>query len=126
MTTTINVTISTDANVSARELLGYVQYVFNCDDIYIEDGLIDLLEDERITVTNRIDYALMGQTLRDARRAKKITVRNLAHKVGMLPGEYSELEYGKRILCPGSKTFLALMEALGLTADSLIFPPREE
>ena len=65
-----------------------------------------------------MDLKILGERIRDARRAKKFTQEQLAEKVNIAPYYLGEIERG--VKAPSLKVFVAITEALSVSADSLL------
>lgn len=65
-----------------------------------------------------LDYAEIGQRVRKARLAAKITQEQLAEKVGVGTTHISHIETGNSI--PSLKLFVDVLNALGLSADAIL------
>ena len=65
-----------------------------------------------------MDNLTLGKRIREARRAKKFTQEYLSEKASIAPYYLGEIERG--IKAPSLKVFIAITEALKVSADSLL------
>ena len=82
---------------------------------------------ERRSGSSEPEYADMGDRLRQARRARGLSLRRLAEVVGVSPSLISQVETGRAK--PSVNTLYALANELGVSLDVLLFmdtqPPVE-
>jgi transcriptional regulator with XRE-family HTH domain len=82
---------------------------------------------ERRSGSSEPEYAGMGDRLRQARRARGLSLRRLAEVVGVSPSLISQVETGRAK--PSVNTLYALANELGVSLDVLLFmdtqPPVE-
>ena len=83
---------------------------------------------ERRSGASEPEYAGMGDRLRQARRARGLSLRRLAEVVGVSPSLISQVETGRAK--PSVNTLYALANELGVSLDVLLFmdtqPPVED
>jgi transcriptional regulator with XRE-family HTH domain len=83
---------------------------------------------ERRNGSSEPEYATMGDRLREARRARGLSLRRLAQQVGVSPSLISQVETGRAK--PSVNTLYALATELGISLDVLLFmdtePPPED
>lgn len=65
-----------------------------------------------------LNYGEIGQRIRKARLAAKVTQEQLAEKVGVGTTHISHIETGNSI--PSLKLFVDVLNALGLSADAIL------
>ncbi|HYN69886.1 MAG TPA: cupin domain-containing protein [Candidatus Eisenbacteria bacterium] len=74
---------------------------------------------ERPNGSSEPEYATMGDRLREARRARGLSLRRLALMVGVSPSLISQVETGRAK--PSVNTLYALATELGISLDVLLF-----
>ena len=74
---------------------------------------------ERRNGSSEPEYAWMGDRLRQARRARGLSLRRLAEVVGVSPSLISQVETGRAK--PSVNTLYALATELGISLDTLLF-----
>ena len=74
---------------------------------------------ERRSGATEPEYATMGDRLRQARRARGLSLRGLAEVVGVSPSLISQVETGRAK--PSVNTLYALATELGISLDVLLF-----
>jgi len=74
---------------------------------------------ERRSGATEPEYATMGDRLRQARRARGLSLRGLAEVVGVSPSLISQVETGRAK--PSVNTLYALATELGVSLDVLLF-----
>jgi transcriptional regulator with XRE-family HTH domain len=74
---------------------------------------------ERRSEATEPEYATMGDRLRQARRARGLSLRGLAEVVGVSPSLISQVETGRAK--PSVNTLYALANELGISLDVLLF-----
>ena len=74
---------------------------------------------ERCGASAEPEYAGMGDRLREARRARGLSLRRLAELVGVSPSLISQVETGRAK--PSVNTLYALATELGISLDVLLF-----
>jgi transcriptional regulator with XRE-family HTH domain len=83
---------------------------------------------ERRNGSTEPEYASMGDRLRQARRARGLSLRGLAQVVGVSPSLISQVETGRAK--PSVNTLYALATELGISLDVLLFmdtqPPSDD
>lgn len=72
--------------------------------------------------TGRPDYPEMGERLREARRARDLSLRTLAERLGVSPSLISQIETGRAN--PSVSTLYALAAELDVSLDELLFNDR--
>lgn len=65
------------------------------------------------------DYIAIGDRLRTARKALRLTQAQVAELLGLSPSFYGHIERGTR--CPSFPTFKKICEILDIDAEYLIF-----
>ena len=61
----------------------------------------------------------IGENLRKYRKQRKMTQENLAEKANLTPNYIGMVERGEKI--PSLETFITLLNALGVSADMVLF-----
>jgi transcriptional regulator with XRE-family HTH domain len=74
------------------------------------------------TRTSRPDYPEMGERLREARRARNLSLRTLAERLGVSPSLISQIETGRAN--PSVSTLYAIAAELDVSLDELLFNDR--
>jgi transcriptional regulator with XRE-family HTH domain len=74
------------------------------------------------TRTSRPDYPEMGERLREARRARSLSLRTLAERLGVSPSLISQIETGRAN--PSVSTLYAIAAELDVSLDELLFNDR--
>ena len=74
------------------------------------------------TRTGRPDYPEMGERLREARRARNLSLRTLAERLGVSPSLISQIETGRAN--PSVSTLYAIAAELDVSLDELLFNDR--
>ena len=74
------------------------------------------------TRTGRPDYPEMGERLREARRARSLSLRTLAERLGVSPSLISQIETGRAN--PSVSTLYAIAAELDVSLDELLFNDR--
>lgn len=69
---------------------------------------------EREESNASIELALVGQSIREARKSINLTQKELGEKVGVQTAQISKIEKGRNITLA---TIIKLLHALGITAD---------
>jgi transcriptional regulator with XRE-family HTH domain len=72
--------------------------------------------------TGRPDYPEMGERLREARRARNLSLRTLAERLGVSPSLISQIETGRAN--PSVSTLYAIAAELDVSLDELLFNDR--
>ena len=72
--------------------------------------------------TGRPDYPEMGERLREARRARNLSLRDLAERLGVSPSLISQIETGRAN--PSVSTLYAIAAELDVSLDELLFNDR--
>jgi transcriptional regulator with XRE-family HTH domain len=72
--------------------------------------------------TGRPDYPEMGERLREARRARALSLRTLAERLGVSPSLISQIETGRAN--PSVSTLYAIANELDVSLDELLFNDR--
>src|SRR4051812_42869777 len=72
--------------------------------------------------TTRPDYPEMGERLREARRARNLSLRTLAERLGVSPSLISQIETGRAN--PSVSTLYAIAAELDVSLDELLFNDR--
>jgi transcriptional regulator with XRE-family HTH domain len=72
--------------------------------------------------TGRPDYPEMGERLREARRARSLSLRTLAERLGVSPSLISQIETGRAN--PSVSTLYAIAAELDVSLDELLFSDR--
>ena len=72
--------------------------------------------------TGRPDYPEMGERLREARRARGLSLRELADRLGVSPSLISQIETGRAN--PSVSTLYAIAAELDVSLDELLFNDR--
>ena len=72
--------------------------------------------------TGRPDYSEMGERLREARQAQRLSLRVLAVRLGVSPSLISQIETGRAN--PSVSTLYALATELDVSLDELLFNER--
>jgi transcriptional regulator with XRE-family HTH domain len=72
--------------------------------------------------TGRPDYPEMGERLREARRARSLSLRTLAERLGVSPSLISQIETGRAN--PSVSTLYAIAAELDVSLDELLFNDR--
>lgn len=72
--------------------------------------------------TGRPDYPEMGERLREARRARSLSLRTLAVRLGVSPSLISQIETGRAN--PSVSTLYAIAAELDVSLDELLFSDR--
>ena len=67
----------------------------------------------------RLDYPEMGEHLREARRARHLSLRDLAERLGVSPSLISQIETGRAN--PSVSTLYAIAAELDVSLDELLF-----
>ena len=70
----------------------------------------------------RPDYPQIGERLRSSRRARGLSLRDLAQRLGVSPSLISQIELGRAN--PSVSTLYALVSELGVSLDDLLFTDR--
>src|SRR6188508_2005932 len=70
----------------------------------------------------RPDYPEMGERLREARQARKLSLRTLAERLGVSPSLISQIETGRAN--PSVSTLYAIAAELDVSLDELLFNDR--
>jgi transcriptional regulator with XRE-family HTH domain len=70
----------------------------------------------------RLDYPEMGEHLREARRARRLSLRELAERLGVSPSLISQIETGRAN--PSVSTLYAIAAELDVSLDELLFSDR--
>ncbi|MFL5672872.1 MAG: helix-turn-helix domain-containing protein, partial [Chloroflexota bacterium] len=70
----------------------------------------------------RPDYPEMGERLREARRARNLSLRTLAERLGVSPSLISQIETGRAN--PSVSTLYAIAAELDVSLDELLFNDR--
>jgi transcriptional regulator with XRE-family HTH domain len=70
----------------------------------------------------RLDYPEMGEHLREARRSRRLSLRDLAERVGVSPSLISQIETGRAN--PSVSTLYAIAAELDVSLDELLFNDR--
>lgn len=80
--------------------------------------------DRLVTVsrTARPDYPEMGEHLREARRSRRLSLRELAERLGVSPSLISQIETGRAN--PSVSTLYAIAAELDVSLDELLFNDR--
>ncbi len=74
------------------------------------------------TRNGRPDYPEMGEHLREARRARNLSLRTLAERLGVSPSLISQIETGRAN--PSVSTLYAIAAELDVSLDELLFNDR--
>lgn len=74
------------------------------------------------TRNGRPDYPEMGEHLREARRARQLSLRDLAERLGVSPSLISQIETGRAN--PSVSTLYAIAAELDVSLDELLFNDR--
>jgi len=74
------------------------------------------------TRASRPDYPEMGERLREARRARNLSLRTLAERLGVSPSLISQIETGRAN--PSVSTLYAIAAELDVSLDELLFNDR--
>ncbi|HLO36283.1 MAG TPA: XRE family transcriptional regulator [Candidatus Deferrimicrobium sp.] len=74
------------------------------------------------TRAGRPDYPEMGERLREARRARSLSLRTLAERLGVSPSLISQIETGRAN--PSVSTLYAIAAELDVSLDELLFNDR--
>lgn len=74
------------------------------------------------TRTGRPDYPDMGERLRAARQARHLSLRELAHRLGVSASLISQIETGRAN--PSVSTLYAIVDELDVSLDELLFNDR--
>lgn len=80
---------------------------------------------DRLATTNRngrLDYPEMGEHLREARRSRRLSLRDLAERLGVSPSLISQIETGRAN--PSVSTLYAIAAELDVSLDELLFNDR--
>ena len=72
--------------------------------------------------TGRPDYPEMGEHLREARRTRRLSLRDLAERLGVSPSLISQIETGRAN--PSVSTLYAIAAELDVSLDELLFSGR--
>ena len=72
--------------------------------------------------SGRPDYPEMGERLREARRARSLSLRTLAERLGVSPSLISQIETGRAN--PSVSTLYAIAAELDVSLDELLFNDR--
>ena len=72
--------------------------------------------------SGRPDYPEMGEHLREARRARNLSLRTLAERLGVSPSLISQIETGRAN--PSVSTLYAIAAELDVSLDELLFNDR--
>lgn len=75
-----------------------------------------------VTRTGRPDYPDMGERLRAARQARHLSLRELAHRLGVSASLISQIETGRAN--PSVSTLYAIVGELDVSLDELLFNDR--
>ncbi|MFL5675124.1 MAG: helix-turn-helix domain-containing protein [Chloroflexota bacterium] len=75
-----------------------------------------------VTRAGRPDYPEMGEHLREARRARNLSLRTLADRLGVSPSLISQIETGRAN--PSVSTLYAIAAELDVSLDELLFNDR--
>jgi transcriptional regulator with XRE-family HTH domain len=70
----------------------------------------------------RLDYPEMGEHLREARRGRRLSLRDLAERLGVSPSLISQIETGRAN--PSVSTLYAIAAELDVSLDELLFNDR--
>jgi len=70
----------------------------------------------------RLDYPEMGEHLREARRSRRLSLRDLAERLGVSPSLISQIETGRAN--PSVSTLYAIAAELDVSLDELLFTDR--
>jgi transcriptional regulator with XRE-family HTH domain len=70
----------------------------------------------------RLDYPEMGEHLREARRTRRLSLRDLAERLGVSPSLISQIETGRAN--PSVSTLYAIAADLDVSLDELLFSDR--
>lgn len=70
----------------------------------------------------RLDYPEMGEHLREARRTRRLSLRDLAERLGVSPSLISQIETGRAN--PSVSTLYAIAAELDVSLDELLFSDR--
>lgn len=70
----------------------------------------------------RLDYPEMGEHLREARRSRRLSLRDLAERLGVSPSLISQIETGRAN--PSVSTLYAIAAELDVSLDELLFNDR--
>jgi len=70
----------------------------------------------------RLDYPEMGEHLREARRTRRLSLRELAERLGVSPSLISQIETGRAN--PSVSTLYAIAAELDVSLDELLFNDR--
>jgi transcriptional regulator with XRE-family HTH domain len=70
----------------------------------------------------RLDYPDMGEHLREARRSRRLSLRDLAERLGVSPSLISQIETGRAN--PSVSTLYAMAAELDVSLDELLFNDR--
>ena len=81
------------------------------------------MDRERRNATTEPQYASVGDRLRQARLARGMSLRRLAHVLGVSPSLISQVETGRAR--PSVNTLYALASELGISLDVLLFMDTE-
>ncbi len=98
-------------------------------DLVVDNGRHDVLTPmraasyhPRATRAGRPDYPEMGERLREARRARNLSLRVLAERLGVSPSLISQIETGRAN--PSVSTLYAIAAELDVSLDELLFNDR--
>jgi DNA-binding XRE family transcriptional regulator len=69
---------------------------------------------ERDSFDADVEAALIGAAIKDARKAKNLTQRELGERVGVQTAQISKIESGRNLTIA---TIVKVLKGLGLTAD---------
>lgn len=61
----------------------------------------------------------LGKRLREIREAKRMTQKEVAEAMGIVPTQYSKVERG--VVIPGAKTLISAAKVLGVSLDELVY-----
>src|ERR671921_265211 len=70
----------------------------------------------------RPDYPQIGERLRSSRRARGLSLRDLAQRLGVSPSLISQIELGRAN--PSVSTLYAIVAELDISLDELLFDRR--
>ena len=72
---------------------------------------------ERDAFDAEVEAALIGASIKEARKSLNLTQQQLGERVGVQPAQISKIESGRNLTIA---TIVRVLNALGLTADFLI------
>lgn len=89
---------------------------------YTLDEMIDKHVGKRGTIEREnfeasVETALIGESIKEARKSLNLTQRELGEKVGVQTAQISKIESGRNLTIT---TIVRILNALGLTADFTI------